>query len=105
MVHQDDLPVASAHKFATGRQSQHKNVPGQDMTTAPLACRVVAFLLLGALDPSDAGKQNSIIHHCNYTCILFKTCISFIGQSTCMHLKDAPKSGFCFKRHTLFEHS
>ena len=100
MVHQVDLPVASAHKFATGRQSQRKNVPGQDMTTAQLTSLVVAFLLLGALNTSDAGKRNTIIHHCNYTCILFKTCISFIGQSTCMHLKDAPKSGLCFKRHT-----
>ena len=65
MVHQDDLPVASAHKFATGRHSQHKKVPGQDMTTATLACLVVAFLLLGALNTSDAGKRNTIIHHCN----------------------------------------
>ena len=51
--------MASAHKFATGRQSQHKSVPGQDMTTAPLASLVVACLLLGALNSYDAGKRNT----------------------------------------------
>ena len=59
MVHLYDLPVASVHKFATGRQSQRKNVPGQYMTTVPHACLVVACLLLGALNSSDAGKQNT----------------------------------------------
>ena len=47
--------MADGDTIVTGRQRQLKTFYGQEMATR-LACLVVAFLFLGALNSSDAGK-------------------------------------------------
>ena len=48
--------MAPADTVATGGQRQPKYFPGQEMTTARLACLVVAFLVIGPLETSAKGK-------------------------------------------------
>ena len=50
--------MAAADTIATGGQRQPKCFPGQEMTTARLAC-LVAFLLLGPLETSAKSRETT----------------------------------------------
>ena len=67
MVYQDGLPFGSCTKVCDWETS--KNVLGQDMTTAQLACLVVALLLIGPLNTCDAGKVNTIRYYTLCMCV------------------------------------